>query len=105
MKAITNPITQYTPWLSACRHGDAPWETISTDELENTISIYSARPGEVIVSALQPVKDIRVFALNGSQVRRFSVNTTRYTFTLPAGIYLIQATDGERGQTEKVLVR
>lgn len=75
------------------------------DELENTISIYSARPGEVIVSALQPVKDIRVFALNGSQVRRFSVNTTSYTFTLPAGIYLIQATDGERGQTEKVLVR
>ena len=75
------------------------------DELENTISIYSARPGEVIVSALQPVKDIRVFALNGAQVRRFSVNTTSYTFTLPAGIYLIQATDGERGQTEKVLVR
>ena len=75
------------------------------DELENTISIYSARPGEVIVSSLRPVKDIRVFALNGSQVRRLSVNTTRYTFTLPAGIYLIQATDGERGQTEKVLVR
>lgn len=75
------------------------------DELENTISIYSARPGEVIVSALQPVKDIRVFALNGAQVRRFSVNTTSYTFTLPAGIYMIQATDGERGQTEKVLVR
>lgn len=75
------------------------------DELENTISIYSARQGEVIVSSLRPVKDIRVFALNGSQVRRFSVNTTRYTFTLPAGIYLIQATDGERGQTEKVLVR
>ena len=75
------------------------------DELENTISIYSARQGEVIVSSLRPVKDIRVFALNGSQVRRLSVNTTRYTFTLPAGIYLIQATDGERGQTEKVLVR
>ncbi len=75
------------------------------DELENTISIYSVRPGEVVVSSLRPVKDIRVFALNGSQVRRFSVNTTRYTFTLPAGIYLIQATDGERGQTEKVLVR
>ena len=75
------------------------------DELENTISIYSARSGEVIVSSLRPVKDIQVFALNGSQVRRFSVNTTRYTFTLPAGIYLIQATDGERGQTEKVLVR
>ena len=75
------------------------------DELENTISIYSARSGEVIVSSLRPVKDIRVFALNGSQVRRFSVNTTRYTFTLPAGIYMIQATDGERGQTEKVLVR
>ena len=75
------------------------------DELENTISIYSARQGEVIVSSLRPVKDIRVFALNGSQVRRFSVNTTRYTFTLPAGIYMIQATDGECGQTEKVLVR
>ena len=75
------------------------------DELENTISIYSARPGEVIVSSLRPVKDIRVFSLNGAQVRRFSVNTTRYTFTLPAGIYMIQATDGERGQTEKVLVR
>lgn len=74
-------------------------------ELENTISIYSAQRGKVIVSSLRPVKDIKVVTLNGSQVRRFSVNTTQYTFNLPAGIYMIYASDGEREYTEKVIVR
>lgn len=74
-------------------------------ELENTISIYSARRGQVIVSSLRPVKEIKVFGLNGSQVRRFSVNTTRYSFDLPAGIYMIHAGDGEQAHTEKVIVR
>lgn len=74
-------------------------------ELENTISIYSARRGEVIVSALRPVRDIQVFGLNGAQVRRLSVNTTRYRFDLPAGIYVIHASDGETEHTEKVIVR
>lgn len=74
-------------------------------ELENTISIYSARQGQVIVSALRPVKEIKVFGLNGSLVRRFSVNTTQYTFNLPAGIYMIYASDGEQEHTEKIIVR
>lgn len=74
-------------------------------ELENTISIYSAQRGKVIVSSLRPVKDIRVVTLSGSQVRLFSVNTTQYTFNLPAGIYMIYASDGEREHTEKVIVR
>lgn len=74
-------------------------------ELENTISIYSARRGQVIVAALRPVKEIAVFNLNGSQAHRFSVNTMRYGFDLPAGIYLIRTTDGEREHTEKVIVR
>ncbi len=74
-------------------------------ELENTISIYSARRGQVIVSSLRPVKEIKVFGLNGSQVRQFSVNTTQYSFDLPAGIYMIHAGDGEQAHTEKVIVR
>lgn len=74
-------------------------------ELENTISIYSARQGQVIVSALRPVKEIKVFGLNGSLARRFSVNTTQYTFNLPAGIYMIYASDGEQEHTEKIIVR
>lgn len=74
-------------------------------ELENTISIYSARRGQVIVSSLRPVKEIKVFGLNGSQARQFSVNTTQYSFDLPAGIYMIHAGDGEQAHTEKVIVR
>ena len=74
-------------------------------EPENTISIYSARRGQVIVSSLRPVKEIKVFGLNGSQVRQFSVNTTQYSFDLPAGIYMIHASDGEQAHTEKVIVR
>ena len=74
-------------------------------ELENTISIYSARRGQVIVSSLRPVKEIKVFGLNGSQARQFTVNTTQYSFDLPAGIYMIHASDGEQAHTEKVIVR
>lgn len=74
-------------------------------ELENTISIYSVRQGQVIVSALRPVKEIKVFSLSGSQVRRFSVNTTQYSFNLLAGIYMIYASDGEQEYAEKVIVR
>ena len=74
-------------------------------ELENTILIYSVRRGEVIVSALHPVTDIKVFGLNGAQARQFSVNTTRYRFDLPAGIYVVYASDGETEHTEKVIVR
>ena len=44
-------------------------------ELENTISIYSARRGQVIVSSLRPVKEIKVFGLNGSQVTCPPVST------------------------------
>lgn len=72
---------------------------------ETGISIYSALPGQVIVSALRPAKEIKVFGLNGSLVRRFSVNTEQYSFNLPAGIYMIYASDGEREHTEKVIVR
>ena len=72
---------------------------------EAGISIYSALPGQVFVSALRPVKEIKVFGLNGSLVRRFSVNTEQYSFNLPAGIYMIYASDGEREHTEKVIVR
>ena len=75
------------------------------DELENTISIYSAQRGQVIVSALQPVKDIKVFNVSGALVRQFSVNTTQYTFPIQSGLYIIYASDGEQEHTEKVIVR
>ena len=75
------------------------------DELENTISIYSAQRGQVIVSALQPVREIKVFNVSGALVRQFSVNTTQYTFPIQSGLYIIYASDGEQEQTEKVIVR
>ena len=75
------------------------------DELENTISIYSAQRGQVIVSALQPVKEIKVFNVSGALVRQFSVNTTQYTFPIQSGLYIIYASDGEQEHTEKVIVR
>ncbi len=75
------------------------------DELENSISIYSAQRGQVIVSALQPVKDIKVFNVSGALVRQFSVNTTQYTFPIQSGLYIIYASDGEQEHTEKVIVR
>lgn len=78
-------------------------EKIETEEAG--ISIYSAIQGQVIVSSLRPVKEIKVFGLNGSLVHRFSVNTEQYSFNLPAGIYMIYASDGEREHTEKVIVR
>lgn len=74
-------------------------------ELENTISIYSAQRGQVIVSALQPVREIKVFNVSGALVRQFSVNTTQYTFPIQSGLYIIYASDGEQEQTEKVIVR
>lgn len=74
-------------------------------ELDNAISIQSTQRGRVIVSAIRPVKEIKVFSLSGSQVRGFSVNSTQYGFDLPAGIYMIYASDGEREHTEKVIVR
>ena len=82
-----------------------PTGTEKIEAEEAGISIYSALPGQVIVSALRPVKEIKVFGLNGSLVRRFSVNTEQYSFNLPAGIYVIHASDGEREHTEKVIVR
>lgn len=74
-------------------------------ELDNAISIQSTQRGRVIVSAIRPVKEIKAFSLSGLQVRGFSVNSTQYGFDLPAGIYMIYASDGERERTEKVIVR
>ena len=74
-------------------------------ELDNAISIQSTQRGRVIVSAIRPVKEIKVFSLSGSQVCGFSVNSTQYGFDLSAGIYMIYASDGEREHTEKVIVR
>ena len=74
-------------------------------ELDNAISIQSTQRGRVIVSAIRSVKEIKAFSLSGSQVCGFSVNSTQYGFDLPAGIYMIYASDGERERTEKVIVR
>lgn len=96
----------YSLRISGDNHGRYFLRDSSLDsELENAISIYSAQAGKVIVSSTRPVKNIRVISLNGSQVRQFSVNTTQYSFDLPAGIYMIYASDGEQEQTEKVVVR
>ena len=90
-------------WSYNQRWGDG--NSAMADELENTISIYSAQRGQVIVSALQPVREIKVFNVSGALVRQFSVNTTQYTFPIQSGLYIIYASDGEQEHTEKVIVR
>lgn len=105
-KSVKLDSDSYSLTLSGDSHGRYYLrDSALGSELENTISIYSAQRGRVIVSALRPVKDIKVFGLNGSLARQFSVNTTQYGFDLPAGIYMIHASDGEREYTEKVIVR
>ena len=105
-KSVKLDSDSYSLTLSGDSHGRYYLrDSALGSELENTISIYSAQRGRVIVSALRPVKDIKVFGLNGSLARQFSVNTTQYSFDLPAGIYMIYASDGEQEYTEKVIVR
>lgn len=105
-KSVKLDSDSYSLTLSGDSHGRYYLrDSALGSELENTISIYSAQRGQVIVSALRPVKDIKVFGLNGSLARQFSVNTTQYSFDLPAGIYMIYASDGEQEYTEKVIVR
>ena len=69
------------------------------------ITIYAAEPGKVIIDALQPIRRIQVFSLNGAQERNWEVNSTHQTLYLPAGIYMIHVSDGTNAQVEKVIVR
>ena len=69
------------------------------------ITIYAAEPGKVIIDALQPIRRIQVFRLNGAQERNWEVNSTHQTLYLPAGIYMIHVSDGTNAQVEKVIVR
>lgn len=105
-KSVELSSDSYTMQITGDSHGRYYLRNSAmADELENTISIYSAQRGQVIVSALQPVKEIKVFNVSGALVRQFSVNTTQYTFPIQSGLYIIYASDGEQEQTEKVIVR
>lgn len=70
-----------------------------------SITIYSAEPGKVIIDALQPIRLIRAFRIDGAQERQWEVNSTHQTLYLPAGIYVIHVSDGTIAQVEKVIVR
>lgn len=70
-----------------------------------SITIYSAEPSKVIIDALQPIRHIRVFRINGAQERDWEVNSTHQMLHLPAGLYLIHVSDGTTEQVEKVVVR
>lgn len=70
-----------------------------------SITIYSAEPGKVVIDALQPIRSIQVFRIDGSQERNWEVNSTHQTLHLPTGIYVIRVSDETTEQTEKLYVR
>lgn len=74
---------------------------------DNAIAIYSVQSGKVIVSSTQEVRNIKVYSLSGAMVKNYmNLNTTQYTFNLPAGVYVVHA-EGKDGavKVEKVIVR
>ncbi len=74
---------------------------------DNAIAVYSVQSGKVIVSSTQEVRNIKVYSLSGAMVKNYmNLNTTQYTFNLPAGVYVVHA-EGKDGtvKVEKVIVR
>ncbi|MBO5225802.1 MAG: T9SS type A sorting domain-containing protein [Parabacteroides sp.] len=76
-------------------------ETVQAD----AISIYSAVPGKVVVSATERLKQVQVFTTSGTLVRSLQPNQSVHTFDLSQGLYLIRAVTDGMVKTEKVLVR
>lgn len=73
----------------------------------NAFLVYSVGGGKVMVtSSNTPLKDIRVYAMGGAQVRSIQASGMQQEIYLNRGIYLITVSDQDGLQeTRKVLVR
>ena len=69
-----------------------------------SISVYSAASGKVVVSASEALKRIQVFTPMGRLVRTLYPARPTYTFALPAGIYIIRAEIAHDQKTVKLRV-
>lgn len=97
----------YTLDLSGESHGRYYLRSSATGSIDtNTITIYSVKNGKVIVSSTEEVRNIKVYSLNGTQIKEMNINTTQHTFNLPKGIYIVRAKgNADAVKTEKVMVR
>lgn len=97
----------YTLDLSGESHGRYYLRSSATGSIDtNAIAIYSVKNGKVIVSSTEEVRNIKVYSLNGTQIKEMNINTTQHTFNLPKGIYIVRAEgNADAVKTEKVMVR
>lgn len=97
----------YTLDLSGESHGRYYLRSSAAGSIDtNAIAIYSVKNGKVIVSSTEEVRNIKVYSLNGTQIKEMNINTTQHTFNLPKGIYIVRAKgNADAVKTEKVMVR
>ncbi len=112
--AVTRKSTElsgdtYTLRLDGSSHGryflsaGSPTGNEVVGEAES-ISVYSAASGKVVVSASEALKRIQVFTPMGRLVRTLYPARPTYTFALPAGIYIIRAEIAHDQKTVKLRV-
>lgn len=70
-----------------------------------SISIYSAVAGKVVVSANEAIQRLQVFTPMDRLVRTLTPMVPTYTFNLPAGIYIIRTEIVNGQQTVKLRVK
>lgn len=113
--AVTRKSTElsgdsYTLRLDGSSHGryflsaGSPTGNEGVDNAES-ISVYSAVSGRVVVSASEALKRIQVFTPMGRLVRTLYPARPTYTFDLPAGIYVIRAEIAHDQKTVKLRVQ
>lgn len=112
--AVTRKSTElsgdtYTLRLDGSSHGryflsaGSPTGNEGVGDAES-ISVYSAASGKVVVSASEALKRIQVFTPMGRLVRTLYPARPTYTFDLPAGIYIIRAEIAHDQKTVKLRV-
>ena len=112
--AVTRKSTElsgdtYTLRLDGSSHGryflsaGSPTGNEGVGDTES-ISVYSAASGKVVVSASEALKRIQVFTPMGRLVRTLYPARPTYTFALPAGIYIIRAEIAHDQKTVKLRV-
>ncbi len=112
--AVTRKSTElsgdtYTLRLDGSSHGryflsaGSPTGNEGVGDAES-ISVYSAASGKVVVSASEALKRIQVFTSMGRLVRTLYPARPTYTFALPAGIYIIRAEIAHDQKTVKLRV-
>lgn len=98
---------RYALTLSGDSHGRYYLRSRAVGNEAEGIRIYSVQPGEVMVSAVEPLRSIRVYSPAGTQLHHYShLSAPECRFRLPAGVYVVYV-EGEKGavKTEKVMVR